>query len=376
MRVLFVLENYMPHVGGAEIVFKNLAEGLVQRGFSVDVVTHRLRNTKTFEIINGVHVHRVRCFDSRYLFTFFSIPLVVPLAKKADIIHTTTFNGAPPAWIGARLRGKKCILTVHEVWIGRWRQLTDHGFVHAFLHNFLEKMIYLLPFDCYACVSKNTQRDLVRVGVAQNKTVVVYNGIDYTHFDRRKYDGVSLRKKFGVGNKFVYMYYGRPGPSKGVEYLVKAVRYVSRAIPQSMLVLILSRDAAYKKRYHSIRRLINELRIENTVLLHNPVPWSELPAYITAVDCVVIPSLSEGFGFSAAESCAMGKTVVATNVGSLPEVVTGKYVLVKPKSPEALAHGIISAYQGKVTKTPLKHFDKDNNVDTYLTLYNALLERA
>lgn len=172
------------------------------------------------------------------------------------------------------------------------------------------------------------------------------------------------------------MYYGRPGPSKGVEYLVKAVRYVSRAIPQSMLVLILSRDAAYKKRYHSIRRLINELRIENTVLLHNPVPWSELPAYITAVDCVVIPSLSEGFGFSAAESCAMGKTVVATNVGSLPEVVTGKYVLVKPKSPEALAHGIISAYQGKVTKTPLKHFDKDNNVDTYLTLYNALLERA
>ena len=375
MRVLFVLENYMPHVGGAEIVFKNLMEGFAKKGFHVDLVTHRLKNTKNFEIINGVRVHRVWCFDSRYLFTFFSIPLVIRLAKNADIIHTTTFNGAPPAWIGARLRGKKCILTVHEVWIGRWRQLTDHGFVSSFIHNFLEKMIYLLPFDSYACVSKNTQRDLVRAGVAQNKTVTVYNGIDYSHFDPKKYDRTRLRKKIGVGKKFIYMYYGRPGPSKGVEYLVKAVRHISHIIPQSLLLLILSKDTSYRDRYHSIRRLIAKLKIENTVLLHNPVPWNELPAYINAADCVLIPSLSEGFGFSAVESCAMGKPVVATNVGSLPEVVSGKFVLVKPKSPEALAHGLISAYRAKVTKTPLKHFDKDETVDAYLTLYNALLER-
>src|SRR3989344_192764 len=150
MRVLFVLENYMPHVGGAEIVFKNLAESFAEKGFHVDLITHRLKNTKTFEVMNGVRVHRVRCFDSRYLFTFFSIPLVIRLAKKADIIHTTTFNGAPPAWVGARLAGKKCIITVHEVWVNRWRQLTDHSFVSAFIHNFLEKMIYFLPFDRYA----------------------------------------------------------------------------------------------------------------------------------------------------------------------------------------------------------------------------------
>ena len=27
MKILFVLENYLPHIGGVEIVFKNLAEG-------------------------------------------------------------------------------------------------------------------------------------------------------------------------------------------------------------------------------------------------------------------------------------------------------------------------------------------------------------
>ena len=374
MRVLFVLENYLPHVGGAEIVFKNLAEGLSEKGFHIDLVTHKLKHTKKFEIVNGVHVHRVRCFDSRYLFTFFSIPLVIALAKKADIVHTTTFNGAPPAWLGARLTGKKCILTIHEVWINRWRQLTDHGFASALIHNFLEKMIYILPFDLYACVSKNTQKDLVHLGVAPNKTAVVYNGIDYDHFDPGKYNPLEIRKRLGLGKTFVYMYYGRPGPSKGVEYLVKAVRQISRAIPQSMLLLILSKDPAYRKRYNTIRRLIKTLGVESNILLQDPVRWNELPAYISMADCVVVPSLAEGFGFSAVESCAMSKPLVATHTGSLPEVVSGKYVLVKPKSAEALAKGIITVYRGKVTQTPLKRFDKADNINGYLGLYNQILE--
>ena len=48
MKILFVIENYLPHIGGAEIVFKTLAEGLVKKGHSVDLITHRLKNTPAF----------------------------------------------------------------------------------------------------------------------------------------------------------------------------------------------------------------------------------------------------------------------------------------------------------------------------------------
>ena len=41
MKVLFVLENYIPHIGGVEIVFKNLSGGLVKVGHDVSIVTHR-----------------------------------------------------------------------------------------------------------------------------------------------------------------------------------------------------------------------------------------------------------------------------------------------------------------------------------------------
>ena len=87
MKILFVLENYLPHIGGVEIVFKNLSEGLVSRGHNVSIVTHRLKGTKRFEIIKGVKIHRINCFHSRYWFTFLSIPLVLKLARKSEVIR-------------------------------------------------------------------------------------------------------------------------------------------------------------------------------------------------------------------------------------------------------------------------------------------------
>src|SRR3989344_5004836 len=161
MKILFVCENYHPHYGGAEVLFKNLAEGLVKKGNGVAIVTTLLPGTKKFEEINGVKVHRVSCFNNRYLFSFLSIPKVLKLAQKADVIQTTTFNGAPPAWLGAKMTKKPVTLTVHEVWIGRWKEVTDFSRIKTSLHELLERMLYLLPFDKYACVSESTRKDLL-----------------------------------------------------------------------------------------------------------------------------------------------------------------------------------------------------------------------
>ena len=137
MRILFVLENYFPHIGGVEMVFKNLCEGLSKKGHKVIVVTHLMKGAKIYERMNGVDVHRVRCFQSRYIFTFFSIPAVLRFAEESDIVHTTTFNGAFPAWLGAKIRVKPLIITVHEVWVGKWQKLTNMGWIKAKVHDFL-----------------------------------------------------------------------------------------------------------------------------------------------------------------------------------------------------------------------------------------------
>lgn len=371
MNILFVIENYLPHIGGVEAVFRNLAEGLAKRGHTATIITHRIKGTAAEEKINGVRVKRVNCLGSRYLFTFLSIPAAVAAAAKADIVHTTTFNGFFPAWLAAKLNRKPLVATIHEVWVGKWRQYTDFNLLKAMLHDAFERLIYLLPFvDKYVAVSNSTRQQLA--GIGKKNAVTIYNGVDYGHFNPRKYGGNSVRKKYALQKSYVVLVYGRPGPSKGIEYAIAAMKEISLQVPNSKMLLMLSRDRQYAAKYKQLLQLIRKLQLENKIIGISPVPHSELPDYIMAADCVVIPSLSEGFGYTAAEAAAMGKPIVASNTTSLPEVVSGKHILVEPKNSSEIAAAVASMHKGMYHKTKLRKFTISGNVANYLDVYNEL----
>lgn len=370
MNLLFVLEYYPPHIGGVETVFEKLCEGLVERGHSVSVITSRLKNVTAFEIVNGVKVYRVGV-PNRYLFTFLAIPQAFKLAGKASLVHTTTYNGAFPAWLASRLHRKKCVITVHEVLGSSWKDLTGISWFSARLHQLLEKLVIRLPFDRYVSVSGSTCDMLKMAGVDKSKLEVIYNGIDAGLFNPLNAEGKRIRKGLGLEGKFLYLYYGRPGISKGVEFLVQAVPHISEKVPDSKLLLILAHDP--EDRYRYIKGMVKETGIEDRVLILDPVPKRELPDYIAAADCVVVPSLSEGFGFTAAEACAMQKPVVASDVASLPEVVSGRYVLVQPRNPLAIAEGISRVYHGEIKNSDSKIFSWESCVQGYLKVYEGVL---
>ncbi len=376
MKVLFVIEYYIPHIGGVEIVFKNLCEGLAARGHDITVVTLRTGNTPSFEVINGVKVSRVKtpARGDRYWFSFFAIPEVLRIAHQADLVHTTTYNGAFPAWLGGKLWKKPCLITVHELFGSQWKNLVGMSRFKSGLHQLLEHIIATLPFHRYITVSRYTADCLAGFGIKQEKIKVIYNGIDYNLFNPEKADGVAIRQKHKLGNTFIYMYYGRPGISKGVEYLVQAVPLIRQSVPGSKLLMVLSNDP--RDRYENIRRMIKELNIENDMVLLAPVPRNELPDYIATADCVVIPSLSEGFGFSAAEACAMGRPVIASNVASLPEVVSGRYVLVEPGNSEAIAEAVTRVYKREAENHQSKTFSWHECVEEYLKVYRHFVNSA
>ena len=371
MKILFVIENYAPHIGGVEMLFKNLAEGLAKK-HDVTIITHRPKGAPRSEVINGVRIQRIECMQSRYLFSFLAIPKAIIEARKADVIHTTTFNGAFPAWLASKLTGKRCVITVHEVWVGKWRQYTSMSLIQAGLHNFFERLIYLLPFDRYAAVSNSTRSQLLTIGKSPDKTATVYNALDYGHFNPRKHDRKTIRAEYELQDKFVCLTYGRPGPSKGIECAIKAVQLIN--IPKLRFMFILSKDRQYRMQLRKNKNLIRKLGIENRVIMLDPVSYKMLPKYIRAADCVVVPSLAEGFGYTAAEACALGVPVVATRTTSLPEVVSGKYLLVTPGSSEEIATAVERVYHGKYNRVPLKKFPPERNVRGYRKIYRELRE--
>lgn len=372
LRILFILEYYPPHVGGGETLFRDLAAGLVAAGHSCEVVTARLAGTPVYEERDGVKIHRVRVpkKGDRHWFTFFALPLCLKLAREADVIHTMTYNAALPAWLAARMRRKPALILVHEVLGRSWKDL---GFSPALssLYRFLEALVLALPFDAYPANSRATFKALARSGVGLSRLRLVYPGVDRSLFSAPpKIPRRRIREALEIPHDApVALYFGRPGHAKGVHVLVKAAALVREALPDFRLLLVLSPDppAGFKR----VKALADALP-PGLAFIIPPVDRGLLPSLLAASDVVCVPSLTEGFGFTCAESCAARVPVVATCAGSIPEVISGAFMLVPPDSPQALAVGIVKALLGRSLKSPLKHFDSASMVTAHVGLYRRL----
>lgn len=376
MKILFVIEYYHPHIGGLERLFARLAEGLVGAGHSVDVVTCRLPGTEAEEVIGGVKVHRVAVpkAGDRYWFTIAALPKAIKYAKGADVVHTTTYNGAFPAWLSSKITGTPAVITILEVVGSNWQQTGVSPFM-ARLFSGLERLVLALPFDRFVGISRSTVGALEAHGIDSGKLSLIYPGIDYTLFDPgdSKKKAARIREERGIPeDSFVYMFYGRPGYVKGVEHLLRAIPLIKERIPNSLPFLILSNKP--REGRQRVDRLINELKLEvgSDIIVSEPVGESELPGYLLSSDCVVVPSLGEGFGFTCVEACTMGRPVVASNVASLPEVIFGRYVLVEPANPGEIAGGVEKVYRKDFTESEAKVFKWDGTVGMHEELYRGL----
>ncbi|MEM3126728.1 MAG: glycosyltransferase family 4 protein [Candidatus Woesearchaeota archaeon] len=369
LKLLFVLENYYPLFGGAETVFVNLCEGLAKKGHEVRVVVQKIPGTKNYEVKNKIKIYRVDSF-SRYFYPFVAIPLVWKLAREADVIHTSTYTGAGPAWLAARLQRKPIVITMHEVLGKKWSLTLP--WPSSWLHHFLEWIIVKLGYTKYICVSKNTQNDLLNY-VKKQKTTVIYNGFDWKFWNPKKYSGNEIRRKLTLSDNYVVFFYGRPGFSKGLEFLIKAMPKIVDKIPDARLLALVTQDKQYQKRFKKIMKIVKDLKIEPLCNILPSTSAKELPNYVAAADVVVVPSLTEGFGYTTVESCAMNKPIVASNVGSIPEVIFGRYVLVEPKNPDAIAEGVLKVYNREWLTSKKKNFSWKKNIDEHLKIYQRLI---
>ena len=99
---------------------------------------------------------------------------------------------------------------------------------------------------------------------------------------------------------------------------------------------------------------------------------------------VVMPSRVEAFGLVALESMRMGRPVIASNVGGLPEIVSDEKtgLLVPPGDPDQLCAAMLTLLkQPKKTiemgerakKWAMDTYLLKENVDQYEALFNQLM---
>lgn len=374
MKILFILDLYKPHVWWVETLFENLINWLISQWHQIKILTSKFtKNLTEYEKLDtGVEIYRVG--HSRYDFMLYCLRKGVSLAHWADIIHTTTYNSAIPASIIGKIAWKKVVLTVHEIFWALWTKFMGRKW--RFYKQF-ENLIFIFPFDKYICVSNYTKNSLrVKYEINDRKLVTIYNGVDYDLWDSKSFTPKNIKKiseKYDLENAYTGLFFGRAGVSKWLYAYIQSIPDIVKKIPNFKAMLIVSESK--NNNADRERKLIKDLHVSKHIIRIPGVAYNELGNYILASNCVIVPSLAEGFWFAAVETCALGKELVVSNIASLSEVVSGKINFIEPWNSSDIAEKIIKFHEGKYENIPEKKFYRKENVEKTFKVYGWLLQK-
>ena len=258
--------------------------------------------------------------------------------SRCEIFHAHLFDPSVVGLTAARLVGTRArILTRHYS--------NYHTRINRPLHVELDRWCTLSAHRVIA-VSNETADHLIRVeGAPVSKVTAIHNGIDFERVRVSGPDaGSNLRRELDLGETFTFLVAGRLHPEKGYEPLFQAVQRLKARATRPFVVLAAGRGP-FLNRY---QEQVASLGLGNQVRFLGF--RSDLADLMVASNVFVLPSVAESFGLVLAEALYLGRPVLATRVGGIPEIVDDGRdgLLVPPGDPLALSHAMESFLRGEV----------------------------
>jgi len=255
------------------------------------------------------------------------VPVPVQLiGGRADVVYSPDFT-VPPAGRTPRLP------TIHDL-----AYLACPERVPPRLRQYLAGVVprQVAGAARVLTVSETTRRDLVeRLGVAEERIVVVANGVDERFFVAAPLS-VGERQTLGVPAAYL-LTVGTVEPRKNLATLFAALGQIGSEAPP--LVVAGPRGWGAEAILGGAAGLIAAGR----VVVLDRVAEAVLPGLYAGAEAVVYPSWYEGFGLPVLEALAAGVPTVASTAPALQEVAGDLASYAPPDDPEALAAAIAAA---------------------------------
>ncbi|MFA6564432.1 MAG: glycosyltransferase family 4 protein [Verrucomicrobiia bacterium] len=139
------------------------------------------------------------------------------------------------------------------------------------------------------------------------------------------------------------LFAGVIAPVKGMEHLVAALPRIRERRPGARLGIIGVPGRGSENYFAAVQAQVRQLGLEASVEYLGFKRPEELAREMARASVVVVPSLEEMFCNVAAEAMAVGRPVVASRVGSLPQLIAdGRTGLLVPAAePVALAEAVV-----------------------------------
>jgi glycosyltransferase involved in cell wall biosynthesis len=192
-------------------------------------------------------------------------------------------------------------------------------------------------------------------------------------------DGDEFKKIYGLeGTAPIILFVGRLNYQKGLRYLLAAMPTVLSRFKGAKLVIV-----GGGEQFVYLQNLSESLGVKNSVIFTGEIPHERITDAFAAADILVLPSIFESFGIVLIEAQAMGKPVVCTRVGGVPEALIEKEtgIIVEPRRPDQLAEAIISILSNpkmaksmgeKGRKFVEENFDWQKTVSKIVEIYELM----
>lgn len=244
--------------------------------------------------------------------------IISKLAKPGDILYTAIEPNLLTTFFNVRLAKR---LGMKHVFF-TWQNIPYKKRLRGLKLKFTEWIIRQTVKNSAGAICGNSKAaEILREYASKDFKILIspISGVDTDKF--RPGLTSDFRKKYNLENKIVFTFAGVFDERKGISLLLEA--FADSLEKESRLHLVMIGTGPLKS---FTENFVKSKKLENNITLIDWLPNEELPGIFANSDVFIHPSQpfggwEEQFGYSMAEASASGLPVIATNTGSISEIV-------------------------------------------------------
>ncbi len=308
MRILYLSQYFSPEVGATQTRAYEMASNWVRLGHHVTMIAELPNHPSGIippayrgklvqrDQLDGIEVIRVwvkaspvKNFRNRILF-YLSYMLNATLAGifLARDQYDLLYASSPPLFVGgsalaiSKQKGIPLVFEVRDLWPESAVALGELSNPRAINWSIrLEEACYRRA--CKIIVVTSGIRDrLLRRDISEDKILLIPNGANTELFRFDPLERERIRTSLGLQDKFVAIYAGIHGVAQGLEHVVEAARLLQN---EAHIHFLLIGEGPKKA---EIAALGERYQLTNLSLLPEQ-PRSDIPSFLSAADCALIP---------------------------------------------------------------------------------------
>lgn len=318
MKILHAISNMDPVSGGPIRVLADLTRYQVLAGHQVTVCTSDRGNPTSKILGAGVIAPLLSGVDLRCFAVDFA-PMLVSRTmgrwirqniRQFDIVHVHGLYRFPSTYVAYQARKQGVPYVIRP-----------HGSIDPYMYrqssrSVLLKRLYERWFDLpnlnAASAIHYTAKDERQCAAFLNlraPSFVVPNGLSWDHYAKLPERG-AFRERLGIGDAPLVLFLGRLNFKKGLDLLVPAFARVRERHPEARLAIIGPDNEGYGAK---VRDWVSKYELNRAVHFVDYLHGDDvMQAYVDA-DVFALPSYTENFGMTVAESLACGTPVVISD---------------------------------------------------------------